>query len=74
MLLLAACSPDIPRHSEFQPGAAREQLTKQFGTPSRIQSFANQGQVVWGPIEDYWDQGADRQLSRDLGISVYHDP
>lgn len=56
MLLLAACSPDIPRHSEFQPGATREQLTKQFGTPSRIQSFANQGQVVWGPIEDYWDQ------------------
>ena len=56
VLLLASCSPDSPRHSEFQPGATREQLTEQFGPPLRVQFLANKGQVVWGAIEDYWDQ------------------
>ncbi len=55
-VLLAACGAEAPRHSDFRLGVTRDQVTATFGTPTRMQSLINQGQPIWGPIEDYWHQ------------------
>jgi len=58
MVLIVSCSDDVPvpMHADFNVGAARDEITAQFGEPSRIQTFTKQGQPIWGAIESYWDE------------------
>ena len=46
----------IPKHSDFNIGTARDEITAQFGEPTRTQIFTKQGQPIWGAIEGYWDE------------------
>ena len=56
IVFIASCTDTTPLHSEFDIGASREEITSRYGVPTRIQTFTKQGQAIWGPIEDYWDQ------------------
>ncbi len=56
IVFIASCADTTPLHSEFDIGASREEITSRYGVPTRIQTFTKQGQAIWGPIEDYWDQ------------------
>ena len=69
LVLLAACGAEAPRHSDFRLGTTRDQLTATFGTPTRTQSLINQGQPIWGPIEDYWHQVP---VGSSVEIWAYH--
>lgn len=56
IVFIASCADTTPLHSEFHIGISREEITSRYGVPTRIQTFTKQGQAIWGPIEDYWDQ------------------
>ena len=58
IVLIVSCTDKTPihKHSDFNIGAGRDEITSQFGEPSRIQTFTKQGQPIWGAIENYWEQ------------------
>ena len=56
VLFMASCADKMPLHSDFDVGATRDEISSRFGKPARIRSLIKQGQAIWGPIEEYWDQ------------------
>jgi len=56
IVFTASCADTTPLHTDFHIGTSREEITSRYGAPTRIQTFTKQGQAIWGPIEDYWNQ------------------
>lgn len=55
-VILVACDPQVPDHSQFAIGMTRAEIRSEFGNPQRTQVLTKTGDQIWGPIEDYWPQ------------------
>ena len=56
-VFLPSCTadPTLPSHTEFQIGASRAEVRREFGTPDRIASLHKRDDSIWGAIESFWD-------------------
>jgi len=57
-VILMACEPSPPSHSEFTIGMTRSEILSKFGKPQQTQTMRKTTQPIWGPIEDYWPKVA----------------
>jgi len=77
VVILAACGPREPGHSEFSVGMTRSEVLHRFGQPQQTQTLTKSGESIWGPIEEYWSQvpmGARVEIwSYDSHMDSMHD-
>ena len=55
-VILMACQPCSPNHSEFAIGMTRADVLNKFGDPQQVQTMKKTAEPIWGPIEEIWSQ------------------
>ena len=55
--LVCCASKEVGRdHADFKIGMSRSDLFSRFGRPDHEQTLYKRAEVIWGPIESFWQQ------------------